>query len=418
MDASLKDPVQEASLQKLDAAVGRYESALAQLITLKQQRDELVKQKLFVLAPRFTASLIKVQESVASLQDTLEQSIHRQRARNENLVTLGTAGGVLLGLLAAWFIIRSISRPIRGIAGLLSREAQATFDATLSVADVSQSLADGASRQAASLEESSASLHELTSMTQQNSEGAQTAKDLAAEARAAADAGSRDMTAMSQAMVDIQNSSAEIAKIIKTIDEIAFQTNILALNAAVEAARAGDAGAGFAVVADEVRNLAQRSAQAARETADRIAAAMEKSTQGAAISTQVTTSLSAIVDKIRQLDEKVAAIADASAEQSSGLSQLAQAVSGMDSDTQSTAALAQQAAGSVEQLQKQTMEVKQAVTKLTVMVNGASARAEAEVVRSPALPANRPEAAGKKPEKTAAAPAVDEGELDTFFAKT
>ena len=270
-----------------------------------------------------------------------------------------------------WLIIRSITRPIAKIADFLVTESSNTHGAASTVAEVSQSMADGASRQAASLEESSASLHEMASMTQRNTESAQTAKNLAAEARSTADAGARDMSAMKNAMTAIQVSSMEISKIIKTIDEIAFQTNILALNAAVEAARAGEAGAGFAVVAEEVRSLAQRSAQAARETATKIADASSKSEQGVSISGQVAASLDGIVERIRQLDEMVGGIAQASKEQSEGITQLNQAVAGMDQITQSNAALAEQSASAAQEMQTQSAQVKNAVGELMQMVNGA-----------------------------------------------
>jgi methyl-accepting chemotaxis protein len=249
-------------------------------------------------------------------------------------------------------------------------------------------MADGASRQAAALEESSASLHEMASMTARNSESAQSAKGLAAEARATADHGARDMTSMREAMTAIKSSSGEISKIIKTIDEIAFQTNILALNAAVEAARAGEAGAGFAVVAEEVRSLAQRSAQAAKETAAKIEDASAKSEQGATISSQVSGSLDKIVERIRQLDEMVGGIAQASTEQSEGIGQLNQAVAGMDKITQSNAALAQQSASSAEDMQSQSGQVKAAVNELLRMVQGYAeepAAQAAPAVRTPVI---------------------------------
>ena len=136
-----------------------------------------------------------------------------------------------------------------------------------------------------------------------------------------------EMQAMSSAMNDIKSSSDDIAKIIKTIDEIAFQTNILALNAAVEAARAGEAGAGFAVVADEVRNLAQRCAQAAKETASKIEDSVQKSTNGVEISAKVAISLQEIVSKTRQVDELAGEVATTSVEQSQGIEQVNTAVS-------------------------------------------------------------------------------------------
>src|SRR5207344_2800536 len=154
------------------------------------------------------------------------------------------------------------------------------------VSAASQNLSSGASEQAASVEETSASLEEISSMIRSTAENAEKAKTLAGEAHAVAQAGSRTMVEMTQAMAAIDTSSAEVAKIVKNIDEIAFQTNLLALNAAVEAARAGEAGAGFAVVADEVRNLALRSAEAARNTSDLI----EKTIKAVKNGNEMTTS--------------------------------------------------------------------------------------------------------------------------------
>ncbi len=390
LDDSLADPEKDRLLKSLAAASVAYAAALDELIVLKQARNDTITT-LNRIAPEFTGALVRVKDSVASFQAELEQRMRAEQRSSELQVLAFTAAGGLIGIFAAWFVIRSITRPISGIASQLAAESAQTHAAALKVAEVSQSMSDGASRQAASLEESSASLHEMASMTSRNSEGAQSAKALAAEARSTADAGARDMAAMRTAMSAIQSSSSEISKIIKTIDEIAFQTNILALNAAVEAARAGEAGAGFAVVAEEVRSLAQRSAQAAKETAAKIADASAKSEQGAQISSQVAGSLDSIVQKIRQLDEMVGAIAQSSHEQSEGIGQLNHAVAGMDQITQSNAALAQQSANSAEELQGQSAQVRAAVAELLRMVHGAQAQASGHAAApvKPATPARR-----------------------------
>jgi methyl-accepting chemotaxis protein len=208
---------------------------------------------------------------------------------------------------------------------------------TGTLAHASQGLASGASEQAASLEETSASIEEMASMTQRNAEHARRAKDLATETRTAAESNAVTMDEMSAAMSEIKAGNDNIAKIIKVIDEIAFQTNILALNAAVEAARAGEAGQGFAVVADEVRNLAQRSAAAARETAERIQDSMDKGERGVERSARVGEGLRDIVAKIREVDNLVGHIATASQEQSQGIAQINTAVSQIDKITQSSA---------------------------------------------------------------------------------
>jgi methyl-accepting chemotaxis protein len=229
-------------------------------------------------------------------------------------------------------------------------------------------MAEGASEQAASIEESSSSLEELSSMTRRNAENAQQANSLAKEARVAAEKGAGDMQEMTGAMGAIKSSSDDVAKILKTIDEIAFQTNILALNAAVEAARAGEAGMGFAVVAEEVRNLAQRSAQAAKETAAKIEAAITNTAGGVRISEKVAHTLGEIVTKARQVDELAAEVANASREQASGITQINTAVGQMDKVTQSNAANAEESAAAAQELNAQAGILRQVVTQLAELV--------------------------------------------------
>ena len=230
-------------------------------------------------------------------------------------------------------------------------------------------------------------------MTRRNADNARKANDLARAARSAADLGASDMKQMSAAMNAIKVSSDDIAKIIKTIDEIAFQTNILALNAAVEAARAGEAGMGFAVVAEEVRALAQRSANAAKETANKIESAIGKTAQGVEISAKVTATLDQIVAQVREVDELAAEVASASKEQSQGISQVNTAVGEMDRVIQSNAANAEESASASEELSAQAMAMKSCVAQLLQLV-GRSNRDAAAVGSLGSRNAPRAEAAG------------------------
>jgi methyl-accepting chemotaxis protein len=263
---------------------------------------------------------------------------------------------------------RLIVAPLTGSINSLSRTSEHTTSSAEQVSASSQTLAEGASEQAASLEETSASLEELSSMTQRNAANAQKANDLTRDTRTAAERGSSDMQSMTAAMQSIKASSDDIAKIIKTIDEIAFQTNILALNAAVEAARAGESGMGFAVVAEEVRNLAQRSAQAAKETEAKIAGAISNTAHGVLLSNKVAEVLNDIVLKVRQVDELVAEVSAASREQTQGIAQINQAVSKMDQTTQSNAASAEEGAAAAEELNAQAVTLKHSVVELLQMI--------------------------------------------------
>ena len=299
---------------------------------------------------------------------------------------------VVIRMCATFFT--KIIRPLDALANELSHASQGLEGASSQLARSSQNLSAGANHQAASVEETSASLEEISSLVRATADHAHTAKTVASETRLMAQTGSgnmvdmdRTMGEMNQAMAAIESSSGEVAKIVKGIDEIAFQTNILALNAAVEAARAGAAGAGFAVVANEVRSLAQRSAAAARETADKIEAAIASSRNGSAScrngsvsSTKVGESLKHIADKISATDSLVAEIATAAREQSQGIEQINGGIAQMEQVTQSNASSAEESARAAEELAAQAENLKEQVGKLRQLIGGA-APSQPELVR-------------------------------------
>ncbi|HRE80070.1 MAG TPA: methyl-accepting chemotaxis protein [Opitutaceae bacterium] len=281
-----------------------------------------------------------------------------------------TIFGLGVGAGLTWLVGMKLTRTLKKISGALRVNADETSAAARQISTSAHGLADGAASQAASLEQTSASLEEISSMTKRNAEHANTARGVTQQTRAAAGHGSTEMKQMVEAVEAIASASSDIAAITKTIDEIAFQTNILALNAAVEAARAGEAGAGFAVVADEVRTLAQRSAVAAREITKTIEDCVQKSRAGATVSNRVATRLGEITSRVLEVDTLVNEIATASTQQAESLAQLNTAVTQMDKVTQSNAAVAEESASASEELSAQTSRLNEAVCQLDQLLGG------------------------------------------------
>ncbi|HVS53525.1 MAG TPA: methyl-accepting chemotaxis protein [Opitutaceae bacterium] len=334
----------------------------------KQEAAEMAAEK---LEPVFNAYMTAVSAEVNFNKTSADDYSQRIVASVNGLQTGSIAAFGLalgLGLFASIAITRSTNRALRRVADTIHDGSAQVVAAAGQVSAGSQSLAEGSSEQAASLEETSASLEEMASMAQRNTDSAQQAREVATRTRTSADTGMARMQEMLRAMDAIKASSDEVAKIMRTIDDIAFQTNILALNAAVEAARAGEAGMGFAVVADEVRNLAQRSAASAKETAAKIDEAIGRSANGVTLCREVAQSLAQIVEHTRKVDGLIAEIATASKEQRQGVEQVNLAINQMDKVTQANAGSAEENASASEELNAQALAMQEAVVDLRRLI--------------------------------------------------
>jgi methyl-accepting chemotaxis protein len=280
------------------------------------------------------------------------------------------------------FIVRQINHDLRLTATSLSEGAEQIAAAATQVSSSSQSLAQGASEQASSIQETSASTEEINSMARRNTENSNSTAAMVSHSQIRFEETDQSLTEMIAAMDGINTSSEQISRIIKVIDQIAFQTNILALNAAVEAARAGEAGMGFAVVADEVRNLAQRSAQAAKDTASLIEDSIAKSQAGKLKVDQVATAIRSITAESSKMKLLVDEINLGSQEQSKGIDQISRTIHEMERVTQGNAASAEQSAAAAEQLTAQSQSVRDIVEHLNALVGGSTSSPSHNGLRS------------------------------------
>ncbi len=310
-------------------------------------------------------------------------------ASSSNAWNWTAAVAALLGgtLLAIW-VGRGLVRLLGQLARELGESSEQVAAAAGQVSSSSQSLAQGANQQAASLEETSASSEEITSMTRKNAENSRAAAGLMAEAEQRVAHANGMLDGMVSSMRAITASSDKISKIIKVIDEIAFQTNILALNAAVEAARAGEAGMGFAVVAEEVRNLAQRCAQAAKDITGMIEDSITRSNEGSSKLDEVANGIRAITESASKVKTLVDEVSLGSQEQARGIEEITRAVGEMEKLTQRTAASAEESASASQQLSAQANTMRAAVGRLRGLAGADQERASsARGARRPTVPA-------------------------------
>jgi methyl-accepting chemotaxis protein len=358
-------------IDKALEAVQAYSKAATEWEANYSQLNKEIFPVMYKTWDQLLARAQELQAESWSQNDLVSENTKGIVATSNKISLASVLTGLLLGGLLAFFLTRSILRPVnRAVAGLKPGSEQVA-SAALQVSSSSQSLAEGASEQAASLEETSSSLEEMASMTKQNADNALQAKTMMTEAYGIVEKVGKHMEEMAKAVEAITKSSEETGKIIKTIDEIAFQTNLLALNAAVEAARAGEAGAGFAVVADEVRNLAQRAAEAAKNTSALIESTIQAVRQGRELTSNTQEAFQENVEIAGKVSQLVEEIAAASQEQARGIEQISQAVAQMDKVVQATAANAEESASASEELQAQAQAMRELVGELVALVEGA-----------------------------------------------
>lgn len=314
---------------------------------------------------------------LVEINKNIAEQLHKQSEKDAitaNIIILVTLISSFVMLLTLGLMIsRMITKPIEAIIESLNEGASLVASASEQLSAASHQLAEGSSEQAASIQETSASVEESDSMVKQNTENTQEAASLAKKTKDYAVRSNEKMDGMMATTEVLKKSSDEIAKIIKVIDEIAFQTNILALNAAVEAARAGDAGKGFAVVAEEVRNLAQKCAQATKDTSGIIQKNVDLSSQSAEATKEISADIKAINDQAQKVSDLLNEIAVASKEQAQGISQINTAISQMEQVVQANASTAEESAAASSELSSQAVNLKGIVNELFVIVEGADA---------------------------------------------
>jgi hypothetical protein len=276
---------------------------------------------------------------------------------------------LLVGLLVYW-LVSKIALRLKTLTEAVTTGSAEVTSAAAQISQQSQSLAQGASQQAGSLEETSAAAEQITAMARRSGDHSRLAASEMEKVSARVTDSDRSLGEMIASMQEINDSSSKIARIIKVIDEISFQTNILALNAAVEAARAGDAGQGFAVVADEVRNLASRSATAAKDTAGLIEDSLAKSNAGSTKLTQVVSVFSGIAESAAKVKVLIDEVSHGSAEQTRGIEQVLRSIQQMDQITQASAASAEEGAATSEELSAQAEAMNGIAHQLMAVVEG------------------------------------------------
>jgi methyl-accepting chemotaxis protein len=369
----------DGTRRRLQTLRARYESwsSMHKEIAgyLEHQQVDVAQAKL--ASPSFLATVDEMRKLADEMSEG-EAKLLTSEAHSAEIVSMvgfGVLSILSLGVGAFVLVyILKVSNSLSTLTDSLAGNSQQVEGLSAGAHSASQSLAQGSTEQAASLQETSASTEEITAVTRQNVENSQSAAAVMTQVDEHIKDGNRTLELMVVSMNEINASSGKISKIIKVIDEIAFQTNILALNAAVEAARAGEAGLGFAVVADEVRNLAQRSAQAAKDTAAMIEESIGTSNDGRAKLGELSAMIRTITESAAKVKTLVDSVSVGSREQARGIEQIAGAVTQMEQMTQNTAQSANESASASDNLAGQARALNDVVLQLRALVDGGDGR--------------------------------------------
>jgi methyl-accepting chemotaxis protein len=426
-----KDEVGDVA-RTVDEMIGKAQASIASYTKVREVIGNLVKETLVLadagregrLQTRGRADAFQgsYHELVKGINDTLDavinpvneaaQVLEKVAARDLTVRVTGQYKGDHARIKEA------LNKAVADLAEALGDVAMASeqvASAAGQISNGSQGLAQASSEQASTIEEVSSSLHEMTSMAQQSAGNAKDAKRMAEEARTATQRGVKSMTQLSQAVDRIRDSAERTAKIVKTIDEIAFQTNLLALNAAVEAARAGDAGKGFAVVAEEVRSLAMRAADASKQTAELIEESGKHAQDGVSYTGEVVQALDDIAKRSEQVSAVMGEISAASEQQQTGVSQVNTAIEQMNLVTQQVAANSEESASAAEELASQAAHMQAMLGQFEISeVKKSSARVQPPTFTGGPKPVKRVAAAPKAPAKAAKPTRVSAAEMIPF----